>query len=616
MTSIDTLRTAVQDVFTDKADFDEVLAKLDAQIDTGSASDELSALLDLRISLNEAAYDRAAVWEDRKRLLALRPDDLELALAILETQYFWSSMLAERESEAELEAAGAFRLDEADEAEAETIQSSPAYRRAYELVQQRADVLAEAAVNGYLALMREHAKSVERAQAIRASWDNRVHWLPWHNYLLILTALQAQPQARLYRKWEALYLAALAKHEDEGQTKVPTGYFVDQVHGNIHARTAYDALAAITAVENHENDYELLEAKAELQQVLGDYPAAAASQRQLAGLCQTELAGIDENDEDNRRLWQNRLNDATQAAIHCEGGARKVQESHIASLGDSLTEARTQVDKMREEMQAKLGARYRPSEKPNFDDIMGALSTWQNKVGDPSASPSEAEKLILSAKAAKVAASTAGLVRFSPVQLQAMELGGFKNGVSPWFAEIEPVLRGAGLELAGWFQNLQNVEALKTEAPGQLWLSAGHTFIVTAEATERVKLKRCMTEFSDGSIMITADARGAGYYSSGPMVDSFNVFKTTPLAEMIAIHSARLDARLARQPGLQAKPAGTLARAEEIEAGMKRHANAFRMQHGITDPEIRGMNVQHHEFFAAELKRETAERIAQIVVPT
>ena len=38
MTTIDALRTAVQDVFNDQADFDEVLARLDAQIDTAPAS--------------------------------------------------------------------------------------------------------------------------------------------------------------------------------------------------------------------------------------------------------------------------------------------------------------------------------------------------------------------------------------------------------------------------------------------------------------------------------------------------------------------------------------------------------------------------------------------------
>ncbi|HEY8026703.1 MAG TPA: hypothetical protein VIF60_19335 [Burkholderiaceae bacterium] len=609
MKNIDELRALVEGVFNDENDYDEALEELNRQI----AAQPFSAdLLKLRIALQEAAYDRTAVWKDRKTLLSLQPDDLDLALDIAHSQYYWAQMFAEHECGAQLEATGAYRLDEADETEAEAIQSSPAFLAAQEFVAQKSDALQEQAVATYHALMRQHAHDVDSALKIFDYWDKTVFWQPWQSYLLLLTALQARPDAFAFRKREALYLASLARHEEEGLTKVPTGYFADQVLGNIHARTAYDALDAISAIAGHEQDLELLAARAELQQALGDYATAANNYRRIANLCEIELA---KSDESEHASWNEKIADAIQSAANCDGGYKTIQEHHIASLGSAVNQFQARMDELEGKMRERFGESYSRGEKPNFDDAMGSLREWEGKLDQLVSMPTEEEKTTLREKAASVAARTVGLVRFTPVILNPMNRSDFTSDLPDWFEEIEAAAHTQNMEFTGWFQNLQSVEALKKEAPGQLWLSPERDFEFTAEAAGTTRLKRCITEFNDGSLMITADARGSGFYSSGPEVDSFNVFKSTPITEMLALHRARLAAKLARHPRLRVVPIDGLTRAQEVEGLMKRHANEFRIKFGITDAEARGMNVKHHAFFVAELKREVAERVASIVVP-
>lgn len=609
MKNIDELRAQVEGVFNDENNYDEALEELNRQIAAQPGSAEL---LKLRIALQEAAYDRTAVWKDRKTLLSLQPDDLDLALDIAHSQYYWAQMFAEHECSAQLEAAGAYRLDEADETEAEAIQSSPAFLAAQEFVAEKSEALQAQAVATYHTLMRQHAHDVDNALKIFDYWDKTVFWQPWQSYLLLLTALQARPDAFVFRKKEALYLAALARHEEEGVTKVPTGYFADQVLGNIHARTAYDALDAISAIDGHEQDLELLAARAELQQALGDYAAAANSYRRIANICETKLA---KSDESERATWNEKIADALQSAANCECGYKAIQQHHIASLENALDRAQASMNDLEEKMRARMGESYTPGEKPNLDDAMRSLRDWEGKLDELVSMPTEEEMATLREKAASVAARTVGLVRFTPVILSPMNRSDFTSDLPDWFNEVEAAARLENMEFADWFQNLQSVEALKKEAPGQLWLSPARDFEFTAEAASTTRLKRCITEFNDGSLMITADARGSGFYSSGPKVDSFNVFKSTPIAEMLAVHRARLAVKLARNPGLRVVAIDGLARAQEVEGRMKRHANEFRINYGITEAEARGMNVKHHAFFATELKREVAERVAGIVIP-
>ena len=59
-------------------------------------------------------------------------------------------------------------------------------------------------------------------------------------------------------------------------------------------------------------------------------------------------------------------------------------------------------------------------------------------------------------------------------------------------------------------------------------------------------------------------------------------------------------------------PLDTVPRLCEAENRMRLLKNAHRIHHGISDIEIRGMNVMHHEAYAAMLKEEVAALIAAL----
>lgn len=604
MNNIEELRALVDKVFEDEADYDEVFALLGERIAVEPAS---VPLLELRLRLLEAAYDQAGAWADMRRLAELKPEDLDLHLGTLRMQARWSGLIAESQHAEQFSAAGADRLEEADEEESEAIQSSPEFLAVQERVEQRDAALKAQAVAQYLDLMRERGQELPDARKIVQSWDEAMLWATWPAYVMAQEALRGHPREFEFLKREALCLAGLADQVDGDGTKVAIGYFVDPIHGQIHARTAYDALEAIEKISGMEADRELQEARARLQEILGNYAAAAQSHRLLARACEAALAGADEDESESLRM---QMEGALKSAGNCDLGREAVHASYFASMDDALETAEANMLEMNRKLEERLG---RAQTVPvQLDDTRAALRDWRQNSATAKPGPTEEEQANLRTKAAQTAASIAGLVRFTPAVLSPMTREDFKTELSPWFDEIEPVLRGNGLQLLGWFQNLQNVEALKTEAPGQLWISPERDFILTAEATPRIRLKRCMSELSDGSLLLTTDARGSGMFSSGPRVDAFGVFKSSSLADMLAVHRARLGAKLARNPGLSAVPIDTLARAEAVESRLKKLASEFRMAEGITEPEIRGMNVQHHDFFAAELKRAVAERLAAL----
>jgi hypothetical protein len=99
-----------------------------------------------------------------------------------------------------------------------------------------------------------------------------------------------------------------------------------------------------------------------------------------------------------------------------------------------------------------------------------------------------------------------------------------------------------------------------------------------------------------------------------PDVYSLNVDTHSPTADLAALPRARVARALAARPGLRALPLDTVPRLCDAENRMRLLKNAHRIGHGIHDIEIRGMNVAHHETYAAMLKEEVAVLIAALPV--
>ncbi|MFZ6769724.1 hypothetical protein ACO0LM_21940 [Undibacterium sp. Di26W] len=608
MMTIEQIREQVEKTFRDEADFDDTMELLAAHSVANPGDAEL---LRMRIALFDAAYDHVAAWKDRKTLLALQPEDLDNQLAMLSRQHrsaHWiaDDAFAERMQALSPDDDSDGSDDEGDSDEGEEIEPADPEREAaltalQEEADAYADVLQNEAIDGFLQMMAVHAPDASSASKILAAWADTSIWNPWQHYTLILQALAAHPHEVALKKETARLLVSLCDTSEEDSVKTPIGYFEHMIAGRYHAASVYHAIAAIDEVDDLDTDPVLLTSKAQLLKTLDDYPAAASCLRQ-AGIAYA--AALQSADQEQREDLQSNLSEVLRDAAACEGGREAVHAAHFAELDSSMA----RLDDLPNTFMGKddvVNTMAGP-----LAELKSSLAEWQVASNNQPVGPTEEEMLELKNIATKIANSSMSLVSWDQIDILPMELADFAEEMPPWFDEMVAVLSKTSLQFLSWFQNMSNVAALKREAPGQCWLSPSHDFALTIEAAGRARLKRCLSMFNDGSLMLTADSRGSTYYVSGPHVHSFGVFKSTPLNDMLALHHARVQAHLAGRPGISIKPMDSLDNIEEFENLLRSHSREFRLANGMTDPEIRGMNVKFNDFFAIELKREVADRIA------
>ncbi|MFZ6723027.1 hypothetical protein [Undibacterium sp. Ji49W] len=600
MMTTEQMRQQVEQTLRDEADFDDTLELLATHI---AAHPDEAGFLQMRIALFDAAYDYTSAWQDRKALAVLQPENLDNQLAILSRQHQSADWIA---SDAFAERIQAL-LPADDDGEDSDKPVDPAQEAALAALQNDADAYAATlqseAIDGFTQMMTTHHMDAGNARKILAAWVDANIWNQWQHYTLILQALAAHPHEVAFKKERARLLISLCDAVEEDSVKTPIGYFEHLMGGRNHAISVYQAIAAIDEVDDLNADPALLTSKAQLLKILDDYVAAASCLRLAATAYEAILQRA--GDEEREDLQAN-LTQVLRDAIACEGGREAVQAAHFAELQSSMT----RLDDLPAMFMDKDSAANNMAGP--LAELKSSLTEWQAASKNQPAGPDEEEILELKNMAAKIANSTMSLVHWDPIAIIPMQLTGFAEEMPSWFEEMEAVLNKTSLQFLSWFQNASNVAALKREAPGQCWLSASHDFALTLEAAGKAHLKRCLSMFSDGSLMLTSDSRGGTYYVSGPHVHSFGVYKSTPLTEMLALHHARVQAHLADHPAIRIKPMDSLDDVEAFENLLRTHSREFRLANGMTDPEIRGMNVKFNDFFANELKREVAERIATL----
>lgn len=611
MMTTEEMREQVAKTFREELDFDDTMELLATHIAAHPGDAEL---LRLRISLFDAAYDHVSAWKDRKTLSALQPEDLDNQLAMLSRQHrsaHWiaSDAFAERMQALSPDDDGNdSEEDEENEEDQEYEQDQPLdpeTEAALAVLQDEADAYSDAlqneAIDGFLQMMAVHAADAGKANKILSAWADTSIWNPWQHYTLILQALAAHPHEVAFKKEKARLLTSLCDAVEDDSVKTPIGYFEHLIAGRYHAISVYHAIAAIDEVDDLDTDPALLTSKANLLKTLDDYPAAAVCLRQAGIAYQAALQNA--SDEEREDLQFN-LSEALRDASACEGGREAVHAAHFAELQSSMT----RLDDLPAMFMDKDSAANNMAGP--LTELKSSLAEWQAASTIQAVAPNEEEILELKTIAAKIANSSMSLVSWDQINILPMDIADFAEEMPSWFEEMEAVLNKTSLQFLSWFQNASNVAALKREAPGQCWLSASHDFALTLEAAGKARLKRCLSMFSDGSLMLTSDSRGGTYYVSGPHVHSFGVYKSTPLTEMLALHHARVRAHLADNPAIRIKPMDSLDDVEAFENLLRTHSREFRLANGMTDPEIRGMNVKFNDFFANELKREVADRIA------
>ncbi|MFZ6654372.1 hypothetical protein [Undibacterium sp. TJN19] len=606
MMTVEQMRIQVDKACRDEADFDETMEMLAKHIAAHPDAAESAEFLRMRIALFDAAYDQVSAWKDRKSLLALQPDDIDNQLVVLTRQHRSAHWIAsDAFAEKNLSPDGDALEDSDDEDEYAAL--DPEREAAFDALQEEIDAysatLENEAIHGLGVMMTVHAADITSVHKILQAWDDASIWSPWIYYASILWALAAHPHDVKLKKAKAGFLVSLCDAVEEQTDKTPIGYFEHMIAGRFHAVTVFDAIAAIDEVDTLANEPVLLTQKANLLKALDDYPGAAASLRLAAKAYENALQS---SSEDEREDLQASLDDALQGAAACEAGRDAVHAAHFAALENSMA----RLDNLPHFAKGGEGAPDYVAEP--LANLKTAVTQWQTASQALPAEPDEEEKLKLNGIAAKMATSTMSLVKWDQIELQPMQKASFMEDMNPWFDELAVELEKNGLQFLSWFQNPSNVAALKREAPGQCWVSAQGDFALVAEAAGKVRLKRCVSLFSDGSLMLTSDSRGGTYFVSGPKVRGFPVFKSTSITDMLKLHQARVIAQLAATPDLAVKPITSLAEIEAFENQLRTHGREFRLAHGITDREIRGMNVQFNDYFAGELKREVNARIAAL----
>ncbi|MFZ6874938.1 hypothetical protein ACO0LF_22985 [Undibacterium sp. Di27W] len=598
MITIDQLRIQVEQACNDEADFDELMQALD---DCILAHPQEPEYLRLRIQMFEAAYDRISAWKDRCALHVLLPDDVDNHLALLMLQRRSALWIANDVFEEKLETF--YPEDEEQELDAD---QEAALALVQAEIEAHAETLENSALTALMQLMASHVSNADLAHQILATWEAAHIWNPWQKMTMILQVQAKHPQDLRFKKAYASFLLALSNDVHEQTDKAPSGYFDHVIEGRFHAVTVYQAIAAIDALLAEgalDEEADLLSGHADLLKALDDYPAAAKSLRLAAQACQIAL---DRAAEDEREDLQTNIDTLLSQARICEAGKAAVQAAHFSDIDTSIAQMSGSSVLGHSDMTAS------PELAENLRTFKSTVVDWQAASTHDLQEPDAAQQQELQASANRVANSVMSLVRWDQIQLQLMQENDFQENITPWFETVAAEMQQTDMQFLSWFQNLGNVAMLGCEAPGQCWLSPARDFALTVEATSRGTLKRCLSRFSDGSLMLTTDSRSSNYFISGSQVHIFPVYKATSLTEMLNLHKARVDAHLANSPDIAVISLDNIASMQELENILRIHGREFRLSQGITDVEIRGLNVRFHQYFATQLKQVVAQRIAAL----
>lgn len=93
---------------------------------------------------------------------------------------------------------------------------------------------------------------------------------------------------------------------------------------------------------------------------------------------------------------------------------------------------------------------------------------------------------------------------------------------------------------------------------------------------------------SDGRILGVNGTRGRVHFTSGPWIDHLAV-DPIPLADLLAIHEARVRCDLALRPGVQVLPVQGLQDWIALEDHGRRLRLDYRLREGLTELEVRGI---------------------------
>lgn len=572
-------------------DGNALMAALEAAV---AAHPGEARLYGLRARMNAMAgyiFDAAADWE---RMLELAPGERGAALELAKLRLRHADSMAEAAVRRAKDAgAGASANADEDEDDGEEDDWDEADEASAAALARR---YREGSIASLHALMRAHAAELPFVGAMLDALDELYSVGPWVHYALLLEALAAHPgEAQLLAR-EAAFLASLAGYCGVESDEIPNGYLESVDGQRYHVATLVRALRAIDGCGAAIPD--LLASKGDLLGAMDDYPGAASAYLQAAALFDAQGARCE--GEARESLEQEGAAARRRAGLCLQGRAALIEDRY-----SQMSEALDQLAAMR-------SSRGRAPDIDDLDSQLPACREWMEAAGQ---AMDEGQRDRYRELAQSVARQTVGLVSFEPIVLDPIGQAQLEGGISPWYAEMRPELDAAGLSFLQQFDNPANTRMLGMQCQGQVWTDPAGGSALVAETVRTIRLKRLVTQFSDGTFLMTADTRGRSFWEFGPTIDSMSVEADTPIGDMVRLHMARVARRLADASGLRTVPIDSLARLAQVENKTRVDKNEFRFREKITDVEVRGMHVQFHDQFKALLQGAVAEKLAALARP-
>lgn len=575
-------------------DGNELMAALEAAIELNPGDARLYGLRAQMNTLARYIYDAAADWE---RVLQLAPGEREAAFALAKLRLRHTYVLAEATVRRAKEAgaiAPAGDPDDEDEDDWDEADEAGAM-----LLAQRYEDESIATLH---TLMRERGAELPIVLDLLGALEELYSLSPWIHYTLLLKALTAHPGNAPLLEREAAFLVSLASYCSSDTEETPSGYLESISGQRYHVLTLANALRAIDAAGANVPD--LLTSKAELLVALDDYQGAARVYKHVADLFDAAVAKAGDDAPDY--LAEGAANARTRADLCLKGRA--------ALIEDQFSQMNGALDQLAD-LRRSMGSDADTEAEPEAD--MGSeLAKCRASLDAFEAGMNDAQRAEYETMAQAVAQQTVGMLSFEPVVLEPIAETDLEGGISPWYLEMAAELKGAGLHFLEQFDNPSNTRMLGMQCQGQVWLDAGAGSALVAETVQTLRLKRLVTELSDGTFLMTADDRGRSFWEYGPTIDPISVDADTPVGEMVQLHLARVARKLADAPALRTVPIDSLARLAQVENQAREDKIAFRMREKITDLEVRGMHVEFHDAFKALLHGAIADRLAAMPQPT
>jgi hypothetical protein len=605
-TEIDAICTRVQAYLA--VDFDDedaeetedgnaLMAALEEAVAVHPGEARLYGLRARMNAMSRYLFDAAADWE---QMLALAPQshDAALQLALLRLRY--SDMLAEavirraKEAAAAPSASSGAEDDEDEDDEDEDDNWDEADEASAAALSERYQHESVAALRG---VMDARAGDLPCVLALLDELEDMYALSPWIHYTLLLKALTAHPGNAELLVRETRFLVSLASYCATETDDIPAGYLESLAGERYHVITLAKALRAIEACGDGAPD--LQTSKADLLLAMEDYAGAAAAYAEVARLFEQEAARAD---DDTRAYLEDTAATARARAAVCLQGRAALVEDQFAQMRAAIE----QLADMRR------GADSNPADS---GDIESELAEVRMSLGRVDAGMSDEERAVYREKADSVAQQTVGMISYEPIVLDPIAQAQLEGGISPWFAEMRSDLQAAGMRFLAQFDNPSNTRILGMQCQGQVWTDAGGGTAFVAETVHTLRLKRLVTQLSDGTFIMTADDRCRSFWEQGAAIDALSVDADTPMADMVQLHLARVARRLGGEPALRTVAIDSLARLEEVENLAREAKIDFRFREKVTQVEVRGMHVEFHDEFKAMLYDAISEKLAALTRP-